>query len=152
MKEDQNQNEITEKRKEEEQLKNMDVVQEEKKGEKIDKEIKVDKSEENEKDYSNESMETEFTFENYDIPKDVAYKKNKEYYLNLNGKNDYKGEFFIEYLFVPFDPNFEKFSNIQMAINYQEFKDYSDKVIEEFKNKKTGVDPLHLMSKLKWLS
>lgn len=152
MKEDQNQNEITEKRKEEEQLKNMDVVQEEKKGEKIDHENKVDKSDENEKDYSNESMETEFTFENYDIPKDVAYKKNKEYYLNLNGKNDYKGEFFIEYLFVPFDPNFEKFSNIQMAINYQEFKDYSDKVIEEFKNKKTGVDPLHLMSKLKWLS
>ena len=50
MKEDQNQNEISEKPKEEEQLKNMDVVQEEKKGEKIDKEIKVDKSEENEKD------------------------------------------------------------------------------------------------------
>ena len=37
-----------------------------------------------------------------------------------------------------------------MAINYQEFKDYSDKVLEEFNNLKTGVNPLDLIKQLKW--
>ena len=100
-----------------------------------------------EEDYSKVKNEIESTFENYYIPKNEAYKRNKEYYRKLKGKNDYKGEFFIQYLF---NPNFENFSDVKMAINYQEFKDYSDKVIEEFNNLKTGVDPLDLIKQLKW--
>ena len=126
-------------------MNNRDVMQKEK----IYKGIKVDRDETIEIDYSNEKMETEFTFENFDFPKSEAYKKNNEYYKKLRGKNDYKGEFFIQYLF---EPNLKKFSDVKMAINYQEFKDYSDKAINEFNNLKTGVEPLYLMSQLKWLS
>ena len=39
-----------------------------------------------------------------------------------------------------------------MAINYNEFNNYIDDVIQEFKTKETGIDPLDLIKKLKWLS
>ena len=48
----------------------------EKRGYKMKYEQKVDMDETIEKDYSNEKMETEFKFENYDFPKNEAYKKN----------------------------------------------------------------------------
>ena len=93
-------------------------------------------------------METELTFENNDFPKEEAYKKNNDYYNFLKGKNVYERFFFIQHLFEPK----KQFSKVKLAINYEEFKDYIDRVIKEFNNLKTGVDPLILIKKLKWLS
>lgn len=95
-----------------------------------------------------EKMETELTFENYDFPKEEAYKKNNEYYSFLKGENVYERFFFIQYLF---EPNLQ-FSNVKLSTNYEEFRDFTDRVMEEFNNLKTGVDPLILIKKLKWLS
>ena len=103
------------------------------------------------KENQNNNLQEEkaIKFENYDKPKSIAYLKNKEYFKKLNGKNNYKKEFFIEHLFKP---NLLSFSETEMKINCEEFNNYINNELEKFNSLNTGINPFDLLKKLKWLS
>ena len=88
-------------------------------------------------------------FDNYDESKNLAYLINKQHYENLNGKNNYKSEFFIQHLFKP---NLSDFSKAKMKLNCEEFIDCINNEIKNFNSPKDGIKPLNLLKKLKWLS
>jgi len=108
-------------------------------------EIKEEKINE---EFNDQKEENIYTFENYDSPKNTAYLKNNYYYKKLKGKNNYEKEFFIQYLF---NPNLKSFSNTKLAINYESFNNYLENVTNEFQTL-TGLKPLDLIEKLKWIS
>ena len=106
------------------------------------------KEEERNEEFNDQKEENIYTFENYDSPKNTAYLKNNYYYKKLKGKNNYEKEFFIQYLF---NPNLKSFSNTKLAINYESFNNYLENVFNEFQSL-TGLKPLDLIEKLKWIS
>ena len=106
------------------------------------------KEEERNEEFNDQKEENNYTFENYDSPKNTAYLKNNYYYKKLKGKNNYENEFFIQYLF---NPNLKSFSNTKLAINYESFNNYLENVFNEFQSL-TGLKPLDLIEKLKWIS
>ena len=106
------------------------------------------KEEERNEEFNDQKEENNYTFENYDSPKNTAYLKNNYYYKKLKGKNNYENEFFIQYLF---NPNLKSFSNTKLAINYESFNNYLENVFNEFQSL-TGLKPLDLIKKLKWIS
>ena len=106
------------------------------------------KEEEHSELFNHQKEEKNFTFENYDLPKNAACLKNNDYYKKLKGKNVYEKEFFIQYLFKP---NLKAFSDTKLAINFESFNNYLEKVFEDFQSK-TSLEPLDLIQKLKWIS
>ena len=95
----------------------------------------------------NEMNNSAITFENYDIPKNIAYLKNKQYYLDLNRKNLYYNTFFIQYLF---DPNKNSINEVNMEMSSEKFNIQLIKVINDFKKNNTKYDPIRLIENLKW--
>jgi hypothetical protein len=48
-------------------------------------------------------------------------------------------------------PNLKAFSDTKLAINFESFNKFLEKVFEDFQSK-TSLEPLDLIQKLKWIS
>lgn len=117
------------------------------------KEIDAEKNEEEEKKVKGNEIKVEdkkiINFDSYDEPKNIAYLENKEHFKKLKGKNNYEGEFFLEYLF---EPNLSSFSETKIKINCEEFNDHINEVLLKFQSSEKGINPFNLLKKLKWQS
>ena len=57
----------------------------------------------------------------------------------------------ISLLKIMIYPNLKAFSDTKLAINFESFNNFIEKVFEDFQSK-TSLEPLDLIQKLKWIS
>ena len=57
----------------------------------------------------------------------------------------------ISLLKIMIYPNLKSFSDTKLAINFESFNNFLEKVFEDFQSK-TSLEPLDLIQKLKWIS
>ena len=57
----------------------------------------------------------------------------------------------ISLLKIMIYPNLKAFSDTKLAINFESFNNFLEKVFEDFQSK-TSLEPLDLIQKLKWIS
>ena len=57
----------------------------------------------------------------------------------------------ISLLEIMIYPNLKAFSDTKLAINFESFNNFLEKVFEDFQSK-TSLEPLDLIQKLKWIS
>ena len=57
----------------------------------------------------------------------------------------------ISLLKIMIYPNLKAFSDTKLAINFESFNKFLEKVFEDFQSK-TSLEPLDLIQKLKWIS